>query len=200
MTDTDAAVSPLDTAIERLKSTSTALSLDRTVTETAIRIYTTVFEDELYHGRKRQDTLSGVLFIACRECDAAVTPESISNVLGVSQESVLSTARYLVRELDIVSSRPIQWSVYVDYACSELDVSREFIQTAYDIAEQSVAKNIHSGRSPRSFAAGAVYAAGQISDTRTRYTQDQISGILNVSTTAIRDTYHAQLDSYTNND
>lgn len=195
MTNSDTVPTPFEHAIRELEHAVSALSLTDDVANQSALFYEDVFANELYNGRQREVTLAGVLFLACREKDTVVTPSSLAEHFGITQRELLSTSRYLSRRLNI-NRKPVDWRVYVDWLCDELDTDESYREVSYQIAQCAVSANELSGRSPRSFAAGAVYAAGQLSSTRNRFTQEQVSNLSDLSKVTIRKTYKDQLQSY----
>lgn len=169
------------------------LDLSNEVRETAKVIYQRVYEDDLYHGRTLETVLAGTVYIACRAVGHACNPTQIADELGTNRKELLSTARHLMKRLDI-ELRPIDPEPYVRDFAEDLDLSDALLQKALDITEVCRDEGMHSGKSPTGFAAGAIYAASTL--TGERVTQEAISQTSDVSTVTIRNRYKKQLDLY----
>jgi transcription initiation factor TFIIB len=173
-------------ALSTLDRMSSALSLPRTVRETAAMIYRKAVTKKLIRGRSIDGITAAVLYAACRQCNVPRTLEEISNVIHMPKKEIGRNYRQLARklELKLVPTTPQD---YISRFCSELKMSRDAQATAMEILQKAAAEELTSGRGPTSMAAAALYLAALLCGEK--ITQSDIARIAGVTEVTIRNRY-----------
>jgi transcription initiation factor TFIIB len=170
------------------------LSTPVSVTTVADTLYQQVYDEELYHGRKQELVLGGVLYVAARSINTSVSPDRIATELGVETKQLLATVRYFMRNLDIPLP-PITPETYIETICDDCELESAIKQSALELSSQLIESScIYSGKSPRGFASGIVYLTAKLQGVN--LTQSAISDVIDVSEVTIRKRYKEQYELY----
>ena len=193
-------------ALSEITRMASALGLDKGVEETAGVLYRRCLDEGMLPGRSIEGVSSACLYAAARICN---TPRSLHEMHPVSQVSAshpgdgtseLNRAYlYLIRELDL-EIKPVDPREYLNRMLSGVELSdREVVRkVAVDILDEFEKTNMHSGCSPVSLAAAAVYCAGGLHDQRV--TQRELADVAGVCKVTIRNRYQEMLEVYENRD
>ncbi|MFD1514517.1 transcription initiation factor IIB [Halomarina rubra] len=174
--------------IDRMAS---ALGLPQMTRELAARLYRSAITEGLLPGRCIESVASGCLYAAARNTDAPRSLDEIATVSRVERLRIQRAYRYVARELGL-GVQLADPETYVTRFRSKLEFDEEVEYVARELIESAVEHNVHSGRSPLSIAAGALYAAARLTNTDT--TQAAVSEASTVSEVTIRDRYQEILE------
>lgn len=189
-------------ALSEIARMSSALGLDDRVEETAGVLYRRCLDEDMLPGRSIEGMSSACLYAASRICN---TPRSLNEIHPVSQVaashpnnggSELNRAYlYLLRELEL-EIEPVDPREYLNRVLTGVDVSdTECVrQTAVELLDEYEEANMHSGCSPMSLAAAAVYAGCGLCEERV--TQGVVSDAAGVCETTIRARYQEMVELY----
>lgn len=187
----------LKQALGEIKRMASALGVPDSVTETAGVIYRRAVDAGLLPGRSIEAMTTASLYAATRQAGLPRRLCEFTPVSRVNQMRIQRAYRYLTRELEL-GIATVDPCNYVQRFISSLDLGGKTEQVARDLIDTCTAQNLHSGKSPATLAAGAVYAASRLTnDTRT---QERVSEISNVSRMTIRHRYQELLKAYPNRD
>lgn len=180
--------------IDRMAS---ALGIPTACRETAGVIYRRAVEQELLPGRSIEGMATASLYAAARKHGTPRTFVELETVSRVEKLRIQRAYRQLSQELglQLEPADPLQ---YVPQFASDLEVSEEAEQLTRELLEAAKAAALHSGRSPASIAAAALYAAARL--TNEDVTQDAVSDVSHVSCVTIRAHYTEILDVYAQQD
>ncbi|MDJ1431046.1 TFIIB-type zinc ribbon-containing protein [Halostagnicola sp. A-GB9-2] len=176
--------------IDRMAS---ALGLPKPCRETAGVIYRRAVERELLPGRSIEGMATASLYAGARQHGTPRTLVEFETVSRVEKLRIQRAYRYLSQELDL-QLEPADPLQYVPQFSSALEISDEAEGLSRELLEAAKAEALHSGRSPASIAAAALYAAGRLSNEDV--TQEAVSDIAHVSCVTIRKRYTEILDVY----
>lgn len=202
---TDAKDQNLMRALSEITRMGSALGVNKSVEETASALYRRCLDEGMLPGRTIEGMASACLYIATRVCN---TPRSLSEIHPVSQvsasrpdeKSELNSAyRYILREFDL-ELEPVNPREYLNRVLTGVDAedTETVRQTAVELLDAHEEENMHSGCSPVSLAAAAVYAACGLHDQRV--TQHEIAENASVSTVTIRNRYQEMIAVYEDRD
>ena len=134
---------------------------------------------------------------SCLYCAVKVTEVPLDPTDFVAADETVVTRKALLRRSkDIASTVGLDPSAffgseqYVDRYCDALDVTAAVNERAREIIEITEESGLSSGKSPSGWAAAAVYNA--CLDIGEKRTQQDLSGIANVSEVTIRNRYQEQ--------
>lgn len=198
---TDSTDRNLRHALGEIQRMTSALGLPTQVTETASVIYRRALEEELIPGRSIEAMATAAVYAAARRCDVPRSFEEFYPVTRVeaaddnSETTEVERAyRYLYRELNLKIT-PADPRNYLDRYITQLDFHDEtrirHVATEFLTAHESA--NLHSGKSPVSLAAAALYAAGM--ETGDRQTQKKIARITDTTEVTIRTRYQEMVEA-----
>ena len=174
--------------IDRMAS---ALGLPTSTREVAARLYRTAINDGLLPGRCIEAIASASLYTAARKTQSPRSLDEITTVSRIDRLRIQRAYRYLMRELEL-GVEPADPETYLHRFHSTLAFDDEVEYVARDLIDTAVEHNVHSGKSPLSIAAAALYAAARLTNTET--TQAEISDATGVSDVTIRDRYQDILE------
>lgn len=192
-------------ALSEITRMGAALGVNKDVEETASSLYRQCLNKGMLPGRSIESMSSACLYIATRVCD---TPRSLSEIHPVSQvsasqpneKSELNRAyRYVLREFDL-ELKPVDPRKYLNRVLTGVNPNDTEIvrQTAVELLDAHENENMHSGCSPVSLAAAAVYAACGLHEQH--ITQTDVADIASVSTVTIRNRYQEMIAVYEDRD
>ncbi|MFC6838201.1 transcription initiation factor IIB [Halomarina ordinaria] len=176
----------LKQALGEVDRMASALGLPRATREVAASLYRTALSNDLLPGRCIEGVASACLYAAARQTESPRGLDELATVSRVERLRIQRAYRYVVRELDLAVA-PADPLTYLRRFHSALGFDDEVEHVARDLIEVATDHNVHSGKSPLSLAAGALYAAARLTNTET--TQAEVSEASGVSTVTIRDRY-----------
>jgi transcription initiation factor TFIIB len=177
---------------ERIRSVADALDLPETVCETAYAILHRAYTDETQQGRSCEVIATAALYLACKRENVPAHPREIAAEADVSEKLLFRRSKWIQSELD-VRIQSFNPSAYVDEYCDRLGLAAETRELARNIVTVTTDRGLASGKSPRGFAAAAVYYAATI--RREDCTQSDVHEIADVSKITIRNRYQEQAEA-----
>lgn len=173
-------------ALGEIDRMASALGLPSDVRETASVIYRQALKKDLLPGRSIEAVATASLYAAARQAGIPRSIVEMTSVSRVDEREFRRAYRYIVRELGLVVqlADPVQ---YVRRYASELGLSSEAENVACDLLANAQRLGFHSGKSPVTLAAAAVYAAAVV--TNEDVTQTDVSAVADVSDVTIRTRY-----------
>lgn len=197
-------------ALKEIERICNTLGLTDVVENIAERLYRQVLEEDLLRGRSIEGVTSAVVYIASRQAEDIRTLDEIADESTVSEKEVGKIYRDIRRELEIPMA-PVHPSDYVrrfveEGPCESYDLDcRRLRDMAMTIIGECRDRGMLSGRSPKGYAAAAIYvvtgdmakrdeAQGIPKDERAeKITQAELADHFGVSQVTIRKAYKGQV-------
>ena len=173
-------------ALAALDRMSSALSLPRTVRETAAMIHRKAVREKLIRGRSIQGVTAAVLYAACRQCNVPRTLEEISGIANLSKKEIGRNYRNISRKLEL-KLLPTTPQDYISRFCSQLRLSHDVQTKTGHILKKAAGNELTSGRGPTGMAAAALYIASLLCGERR--TQREVAEIAGVTEVTVRNRY-----------
>ncbi len=173
-------------ALSALDRMSSALSLPRTVRETAAMIYRKAVRQKLIRGRSIEGVTAAVLYAACRQCNVPRTLEEISGVAQMKKKEIGRNYRNISRKLGL-KLLPTTPHDYISRFCSRLSLSNDVQVKTMEILKKAANNELTSGRGPTGMAAASLYIASVLCGERR--TQREVADIAGVTEVTIRNRY-----------
>jgi transcription initiation factor TFIIB len=177
----------LKQALGEIDRMASALGLPKNVRETASVIYRRALDEDLLPGRSIEGVATASVYAAARQSGVPRTMDEVTTVSRIDGMEFKRTYRYIVRELNL-GVKPADPEQYLARFESELDLTAATKRRAHDLLKTAKETGITSGKSPVGLAAAALYAAALLEEEK--LTQDEVSGVSDVSTVTIRNRYH----------
>lgn len=182
----------LKQALGEIDRMASALGLPKNVRETASVIYRRALDEDLLPGRSIEGVATASLYAAARQVGTPRSLDEVSTVSRVEKMELTRTYRYVIRELGL-EIKPADPESYVPRFASDLELSEETERRSRDLLRTSQQAGIQSGKSPVGLAAAAIYAAALL--TNEKVTQNEVSGVANISEVTIRNRYKELLEA-----
>jgi transcription initiation factor TFIIB len=182
----------LKQALGEIDRMASALGLPDNVRETASVIYRRALGEDLLPGRSIEGVSTASLYAAARQTGVPRSLDELTKVSRVDRMELTRTYRYIVKELKL-EVKPADPASYLPRFISDLGLSEEVSMQARHLLETAKDKGITSGKSPVGLAAAAVYAAALL--TNEKVTQNEVSGVANISEVTIRNRYKELLEA-----
>jgi transcription initiation factor TFIIB len=179
-------------ALGEINRMSSALDIPTSTREEAAMIFREAHEEKLLTGRSIEGVAASALYAACRRDGIPRSLDAISTVSRVDRDHVARTYRILKRELELEIA-PAEPASFVPQIVSQLEVSDRVEQQAIEIVRKTAKLDLTSGKSPKGYAAAAVYLAGRVCDERV--TQKDVAAAADVAEITIRNRYQEQADA-----
>ena len=205
----DQALQTLDLAAAELNRLCEVLDLSPEIFSEAHSFYERIINTDIINNQSIARLTSGVVYLACLQNNiprrlqhisaASTVPswrDSADESWGNSdrrpvRSKIGQAYRQIADELSVVAE-PVEADVFVQWYCSELNLSQDVQSRAVDIVKKT---HSDTGRrkQPAVVAAAAVYF-GSTFTSNTAVTQRDVSSLSLVSARKIRDRYHEQRD------
>jgi len=167
------------------------LDIPRDVRSEGTSLYRQVRREGKLPGRSVEEVVAATLYLACRDHGIPRSPDEIAAHSEYDRTTILRAAAF-VEEVMGLNIPPTSPHMYVDKFGEELNLEEETIEQAKDLINNTE-EEVLSGVSPTGGAAGALYAAGQL--TGEEPTQNSISNVANVSQVTVRHRYQDILEA-----
>ncbi|MFP3985758.1 MAG: transcription initiation factor IIB [Candidatus Bathyarchaeia archaeon] len=187
----DATERNLAFALSEISKIANALSLPKSILETASLIYRKAVKERLIRGRSIQGVTAAAIYVACRQCGLARTLEEIAQASNINKKEVGRSYRFLIKELDYIIP-PLKPSQYITKFSNQLTMQGKVEEIAHKILTTAKQLRLTSGRGPTGIAAAASYIASVL--TGERKTQREIAEIAQVTEVTIRNRYKELVD------
>ncbi|WP_135667594.1 transcription initiation factor IIB [Halorhabdus rudnickae] len=181
----------LKQALGEVDRMASALGLPEDVRETAGVIYRRALKEDLLPGRSIEGMATASLYAAARQAGNPRSLDEFEPVSRVRRQKFARAYRYLARQLEL-GIAPADPAEYLPRFVSELEATERLQRRARELLETAKDAGIHSGKNPTGLAAGAIYAAGLL--TEDRITQGEVAKVADVSEVTIRDRYSELLE------
>jgi transcription initiation factor TFIIB len=176
----------LSYAFSELNRLSSQMSLPRSIRERAGMIYRKAAKKKLIRGRSVEAVILATIYAACRLAGTPRTLDELSDISGVSRRDIGRTYRFITRELKLKMNVPSPLT-YLTRFCSKLKLSQKVKKRATEILNESLEKELLSGRGPVGVAAAAIYIATVLCDEKR--TQREVANVAGVTEVTIRNRY-----------
>jgi transcription initiation factor TFIIB len=178
-------------ALGEIDRMSSALGIPDGVRETAGVVYRRALAEDVVRGRSIEGVATASVYAAARQAHLPRDLDEFANVSRVSKIRIQRAYTALCRTLDLAvpPADPVE---YARRYASDLDLTQETSRRARDLLETAVEHNHHSGKNPTALAAGAVYAAANL--TNERVTQPAVAEVANVAVPTVRNRYRELLE------
>lgn len=155
-------------------------------------IYRQLREEGKLPGRSVEKIVAASLYLACRDHEIPRSPDEFVAHTKYDRTTILRAATYIeeVLGLDIPPANP---RIYLDKIGDELNLKQATIEEAKKLIDAAEDENALNGVSPTGGAAGAIYAAGQV--TGEQPTQASVADATDVSQVTIRKRYQEILQA-----
>jgi transcription initiation factor TFIIB len=182
----DAKERNLTFALSELERMSSVLGLPKNLRESAAKIYREAVKKHLIRGRSIEGVAAASLYAACRQTNLPRTLQEISESARVDKKEIGRSYRFVASKLHL-SSNPSKASDYINRFTSDLDLSSNVCQKAYQIIHTAEKHGLTSGRGPTGVAAAAIYLASIFHQERR--TQREIAKISQVTEVTVRNRF-----------
>jgi transcription initiation factor TFIIB len=176
----------LSQAFSELNKFSSQLNLPRNIRERASVIYRKAAKKNLIRGRSVEAVVLATIYAACRLASMPRTLDELSKKSSVSRRDIGRTYRIIARNLKLKIDVPTPLK-YVTRICSDLKTSQQVKKKTVEILNESIEKEIISGRGPVSVAAAAIYISTVLCGEKR--TQREVAIVAGVTEVTIRNRY-----------
>jgi transcription initiation factor TFIIB len=176
----------LSHAFSELNKLSSQMNLPRSIRERAGMIYRNAAKKNLIRGRSVEAVVVATVYAACRLAGMPRTLDELSKVSRIPRRDIGRTYRFIVRELKLKMNVPTPLT-YITRFCSKLKLSQKVKKKATEILNESIEKELISGRGPVGVAAAAIYIAAVLCDEKR--TQRDVADVAGVTEVTIRNRY-----------
>ncbi|MFP4632641.1 MAG: transcription initiation factor IIB, partial [Halobacteriales archaeon] len=155
-------------ALGEIERMSSALNVPDHTQEIAAVIFRRAHSEDLLPGRSAEAMSAASLYAAARQENLPRSLDEVAEVSRVDERELARSYRYLVRELELEIG-PTSPAEFVPKIASELGVTDEVETKAIEIVEETAEMGLTSGKSPKGYAAAAIYLASiLVNDRRTQ--------------------------------
>ncbi len=182
----------LQFALGEINRMASSLDIPESTKEVATMIYRKALDKELLPGRSIEGVASSALYAACKQDKIPISQDEIADASRVDKRELARTYRYIERELGLKIA-PVDPSEYIPKYASKLGLSEEVQQKATEIIQKTAEKGLLSGKSPKGYAAAAIYLASILCGEKK--TQREIAKVSNISKVTIRNRYQEQAEA-----
>lgn len=178
-------------AIGEIERMASALAVPAVTREQAAIIFRRAMEAGLLPGRSVEAVAASALYAACRRDGVPRSLDAVANVSRVERGRIARAYRTMSRELELEIA-PTHPSAFVPQIVSALELSDAVERRANQIIRDTAEKDLISGKSPKGYAAAAVYLAARLGDERVP--QSAVAEAADVAEVTIRNRFHEQAD------
>lgn len=182
----------LKLALGEIDRMACALDLPSVVRETASVTFRRALEEDLLPGRSVEGIATAAVYAAARQTEMPRSLDELAEVSRVDRQRLARAYRYVARELEL-GVEPARPTEYVRRFSSDLGLPNDVSARASELLENARSEGLHTGKSPTSMAAAAIYAGGLFFEQE--LTQDDVAAVTNVSDVTIRKRYRELLEA-----
>jgi len=154
-------------------------------------IYRNAVKKNLIRGRSIEIVVVSTVYAACRLAGMPRTLDELSKVSTISRRDIGRAYRFLVRKLKLKMDVPTPLT-YISRFCNKLKLSQKVNEKAIEILNESIKKELISGRGPVGVAAAAIYISSVLCNEKR--TQNEIAEVAGVTEVTIRNRYKELID------
>lgn len=173
-------------ALSELDRKCSNLGLDRSLRESASRIYRDALEANLIRGRTIEGVVAASIYIACRRSRLPRTLDEVAEFTTLNRKELGRIGRFLTRQLNIKLSPPSAVD-YIPRFASQLELSSQSEVKAIEIINESKENGFISGKGPQGMAAAALYISSILLGERK--SQRDVAEVANVTEVTVRNNY-----------
>lgn len=167
----------------------TTLDVPESVREHALSLFRRSLQRDLTDQRSTEVLAASTLYIACRRRSQPRSLNELSSAARSEQLTLGRAYRAIAEELDI-ELEPVNPKLYVPRYATALDIGDDASTVAEKVLDVCIDHDLHSGRSPPGFAAGAIYLAALWNGTGR--TQQEVAAATKVSEGTVGTNYREQ--------
>ena len=179
-------------ALGEIDRMASALNIPENTREVASVIFRQAHDEDLLPGRSIEGVAASALYAAARQENVPRSIDEVAEVSRVEEQELARTYRYIVRELGLAIG-PTNPAEFVPQIASELDLNEEVKRKAVEIIEDTAEMGLTSGKSPKGYAAAAIYLASILANDKR--TQNEISEVADITEVTIRNRYQEQAEA-----
>jgi transcription initiation factor TFIIB len=176
----------LSQAFSELNKLSSQMNLSRNIREQAAVIYRKATKKNLIRGRSVEAVVVATVYAACRLAGMPRTLDELSTASKISRKDIGRTYRFIARKLKLKMEAPTPLT-YIARFCNKLNLSQKVMEKTKEILNESIEKELISGRGPVGVAAAAIYIAAILCGEKK--TQREVADIAGVTEVTIRNRY-----------
>ncbi|MDY6774515.1 MAG: transcription initiation factor IIB [Halobacteria archaeon] len=178
-------------ALGEIDRMGSALNVPENTREVASMIQRRAVDEDLLPGRSIEGVAAAALYAALRQGSIPRSIDEVAEVSRVDEKELARTYRYIMRELglEIGPTDPVE---FVPRIASELELSSEVEERAKKIIRETSEQGLASGKSPKGYAAAAIYLASML--TNEKRTQQEIAEVADITEVTIRNRYQEQAE------
>lgn len=173
-------------ALSEIDRKCSNLGLDRSLRESASRIYRKALEANLIRGRTIEGVVAASIYIACRRNRLPRTLDEVAEVTTLNRKELGRIERFLIRQLNIKLTPPSAVD-YIPRFASQLELSNKSEVKAIEIINESKENGFISGKGPQGVAAAALYISSILLGERK--SQRDVAEVANVTEVTVRNNY-----------
>ena len=171
-------------ALSELDRKCSNMGLNRSIRESASRIYRSALEANLIRGRTIDGVVAASIYIACRQSGLPRTLDEVAQFTAVNRKNLGRIERFLKRELNIKLVPPSATD-YIPRFASQLELSNKSEAKAIEIVNES--NEFTSGKGPQGVAAAALYISSILLGERK--SQKDVAEAAGVTEVTVRNRY-----------
>lgn len=188
----------LRTGLDEVNRTGSALGVDNSTREVAVRLFRQAAEKDLLVGRAIESIASACIYTAARVGGYPRTFDEVGRVSRVNRSRIVNGFEVLRDEFEL-SIEPVDPTVYLSRFANHCGASHDVVRLAREIirtaqADEGNEKSILGGASPVSISAAGLYAASIINEAD--ITQRDVAQAAGIHETTIRNNYRDLLDHF----
>jgi transcription initiation factor TFIIB len=176
----------LSYAFSELNKISSQMNLPRSIRERAGMLYRKAAKKNLIRGRSADAIVVATVYAACRLAGMPRTLDELSKISSLPRRDIGRTYRFIVRKLKLKVNVPTPLT-YIPRFCNKLKLSQKVNEKAKEILNESIDKELTSGRGPVGVAAAAIYISAVL--CYEKRTQKEIADVAGVTEVTIRNRY-----------
>ncbi|MHA1650974.1 MAG: transcription initiation factor IIB [Candidatus Helarchaeota archaeon] len=161
------------------------LGIPQSIMEIALKIYSQVVQKHLTTGRSIENLVAASVFIACRMRSLPRTIEEIAEAANIPVKVLAKNYRLILREMQL-HLKPLTAKYFVDRFATELGLSIQVKNRAYELLELVENSPELLGKDPKGLSAAAIYVAIRDLGRKEHRSQTQISQVAHISEVTLR--------------
>lgn len=173
-------------ALSELDRKCSNLGLNRSIRESASRIYRNALEANLIRGRTIEGVVAASIYIACRQSHLPRTLDEVAEFTTANRKELGRIERFLIRELNIKLAPPSAVD-YIPRFATQLELSNKSEVKAIEIINESKENGFISGKGPQGVAAAALYISSIMLGERK--SQKDVAEVAGVTEVTVRNRY-----------
>ena len=172
--------------IQEIERLSSLLNLPKNIKDEASMILRKVHENGLMRGRRIENIVAAIIYIACRRMKMTRTLDEISYYTNSSKTEIAKYYRFILNTLNLdVPSNNIR--DFLNRISATMDLDVEIIDTALKLEERIREIGLSSGKDPKGIAGAIIYIVCILNGKNK--TQKEISRVAGCTEITLRNRY-----------